>query len=57
MQSWWDDLGTPQLTPELKRRVVDEMQAALAGRSTESMETERDRVMLELLKSRSDAGS
>ncbi|SAL02257.1 3-hydroxyacyl-CoA dehydrogenase [Caballeronia calidae] len=56
MQSWWDDLGAPQLTPELQRKVVDEMKAALAGRSSESMETERDRVMLELLKARSAAG-
>ncbi|BBQ01028.1 hydroxyacyl-CoA dehydrogenase (plasmid) [Burkholderia sp. SFA1] len=54
MQSWWDDLGAPELTPELQRKVVDGMNAALDGRSRESMETERDRVMLELLKARRD---
>lgn len=56
MQSWWDDLGAPRLTPELSQKVVDEMKAALAGRSAESMEQERDRIILELLKAKGAAG-
>ncbi|MDR5745331.1 3-hydroxyacyl-CoA dehydrogenase NAD-binding domain-containing protein [Caballeronia sp. LZ029] len=52
MQDWWDDLGTPRLTPELQRKVVEEMKTALDGRSSASMETERDQVMLALLKAK-----
>lgn len=57
MQSWWDDLGAPKLTPELTQQVVDGTKAELAGRLSASIEAERDGLILGLMKAKSAAKS
>jgi 3-hydroxyacyl-CoA dehydrogenase len=45
----WDDLGRPELTPELQAALIRGVQAEAAGRSLEELARERDRVVLGLL--------
>lgn len=54
MQAWWDDLGHPELTPELQRKLVAGVQSEASGRSLASLATERDQqlgAILALLRS------
>jgi 3-hydroxyacyl-CoA dehydrogenase len=46
---WWDDLGDPEVTPALQRKVIAETEAAAGGRSIDELARERDAVLLELL--------
>lgn len=48
----WADLRTPELTPELRERLVAGVDAAAHGRSIEELETERDAAILALLRAR-----
>jgi carnitine 3-dehydrogenase len=52
MQSWWDDLGTPALTPELRRKLVEGIADESNGRSIAELEAERDAHLIALLGSR-----
>jgi len=51
-ESWWADLGTPKLTPEVIARLVAGVAELAAGRSAESLAAERDEVILQILESR-----
>lgn len=55
MEAWWDDLGSPKLTPELIQQVVDGVQAELGSRTIASIEATRDRLIRDLLNARRDA--
>jgi 3-hydroxyacyl-CoA dehydrogenase len=57
IESWWDDLGTPVLTPELKQKVVDGIDAELATRSDTQITTERDELILAMLRAKAAAAS
>jgi hypothetical protein len=57
IESWWDDLGTPVLTPELKQKVVDGIDAELANRSDTQITTERDELILAMLRAKAAAAS
>lgn len=46
---WWDTLGEPVLTPELKERLVAGVKAEAAGRSITELERQRDQLLLGLL--------
>jgi 3-hydroxyacyl-CoA dehydrogenase len=46
---WWDDLGRPVLTPELKDRLIDGVKAEAAGRTIVELEKQRDDLLLQLL--------
>ena len=48
-ESWWADLGTPQLTPEVKRKLIESVEAENAGRCVAELAAERDRRLLALL--------
>lgn len=48
-ESWWADLGSPVLTPELKAALIDGVEKEAAGRSVEELERERDRLLLGLI--------
>ncbi|MEX0922164.1 MAG: 3-hydroxyacyl-CoA dehydrogenase NAD-binding domain-containing protein [Rhodovibrionaceae bacterium] len=48
-ESWWDDLGSPRLTPEVKRALLESVEAENAGRSVAELAAERDRRLLALL--------
>jgi carnitine 3-dehydrogenase len=50
MQSWWDDLGTPSLTPEIRQKLVAGVAAETEGRSIAGIAHERDRFLVEVQK-------
>jgi carnitine 3-dehydrogenase len=49
MQSWWQTLGEPALTPEVCSALAEGVAAEAAGRSIADLEAERDRRLVELL--------
>jgi carnitine 3-dehydrogenase len=49
MESWWDDLGNPQLTPELCAALAEGVAAEAGGRDIAALEAERDRFLVDLL--------
>jgi carnitine 3-dehydrogenase len=49
MESWWDDLGAPQMTPALQRRIIDGVAEEADGRSIADLAAERDRCLVALL--------
>lgn len=60
ISGWWEDLGKPELTPEIKDMLVAGVDEAIAGRSFEALVAERDLKLLALLDvlglARDDAG-
>jgi 3-hydroxyacyl-CoA dehydrogenase len=52
MTAWWKVLGSPVLTPEVQRKLVDSVHAEVGSRSIEDMEAERDEMLLGLLEIR-----
>jgi 3-hydroxyacyl-CoA dehydrogenase len=50
--AWWGVLGNPQITPELRSKVTAGVMAEVAGRSIETLSTQRDRELMGLLKVR-----
>jgi 3-hydroxyacyl-CoA dehydrogenase len=55
MVEWWDDLGTPALTPELIHKLVAGVEDELGGREVE-VTAVRDRALRELLASKARLG-
>jgi 3-hydroxyacyl-CoA dehydrogenase len=49
-------LGTPNITPELKQKVIDGVTREAAGRSVDRLGQEENRVLIGLLKLREEAG-
>jgi hypothetical protein len=49
MESWWQDLGQPRLTPALREKLVTEVKAAVVARSVDELAGERDRLLIEIL--------
>lgn len=49
MQAWWDDLGDPRLTPEVRHALVEGVEAETAGRSPAELARLRDARLLQLL--------
>lgn len=49
IETWWRDMRDVSLTPEVKARLIDGVDAESAGRSVETLAAERDRRLLELL--------
>ncbi|WP_438479378.1 3-hydroxyacyl-CoA dehydrogenase NAD-binding domain-containing protein [Oleiharenicola lentus] len=49
---WWQDLGSPELTPEVQAKLIAGVNAEAAGRSINELEAERNRLLLGLLKLR-----
>lgn len=54
---WWDDLGQPVLTPELKDRLIEGVKAEAAGRTIAELEKQRDDLLIQLLALRARADS
>lgn len=54
---WWDDLGHPVLTPELKDRLIEGVKAEAAGRTIAELEKQRDDLLIQLLALRARADS
>ncbi|RRH76624.1 3-hydroxyacyl-CoA dehydrogenase family protein [Falsigemmobacter faecalis] len=49
MQSWWDDLGRPDLTPGVRAKIAEGVSAMLAGQSISDLAATRDRAILAAL--------
>lgn len=49
VEGWWDDLGTPDMTPELQARLVGGVEAAAGGRSIAELAALRDRLLTQII--------
>jgi 3-hydroxyacyl-CoA dehydrogenase len=54
MTASWKTLGTPVLTPEVQKKLVDSVHAEVGSRSIEELEAERDEILLRLLEPRTN---
>ncbi|MGU7779056.1 3-hydroxyacyl-CoA dehydrogenase NAD-binding domain-containing protein [Burkholderia sp. PU8-34] len=54
MTAWWSVLGTPQITPELRQKVIAGVKDEVAGQSIDQLAARRDKVLLGLLSLRRD---
>jgi carnitine 3-dehydrogenase len=52
MTTWWDSLGSPKLTDEVKQKLVAGVEAETRGRSIAELERERDAFLVSVLAAR-----
>ena len=52
MTAWWKTLGSPVLTPEVQKKLIDSVHAEAGSRSIGELEAERDEVLLGLIELR-----
>jgi 3-hydroxyacyl-CoA dehydrogenase len=52
MTAWWKTLGSPVLTAEVKKKLIDSVHAEVGSRSIEELEAERDDILIGLLELR-----
>ena len=52
MTAWWKTLGSPVLTPEAQKKLIDSVHAEVGSRTIEELEAERDEVLLGLIELR-----
>ncbi|MGF6261023.1 3-hydroxyacyl-CoA dehydrogenase [Paraburkholderia youngii] len=52
MTAWWRTLGSPVLTPEVQKTLIDSVHAEIGSRSIEELEAKRDEILLGLLELR-----
>jgi carnitine 3-dehydrogenase len=60
MAAWWKTLGSPEMTPEFQRKLIDSVHAEVGSRTIEELETERDELLIglvELRNKRSETGT
>ncbi|GLS34375.1 3-hydroxyacyl-CoA dehydrogenase [Mesorhizobium albiziae] len=55
MTASWKSLGSPVLTPEVQKRLIDSVHAEVGSRTVEELEAERDELLLGLLELRAKA--
>src|SRR5262249_36223045 len=57
--AWWKVLGSPQLTPDVQRKLIDGLHAEIGSRSIDDLAAERDEILLGLLelRMRDDGGA
>src|ERR1700745_876574 len=55
MTAWWKVLGSPQLTPEVQKKLIDDVHAEVGSRSISELEAQRDEVLLGLPELRAEA--
>ena len=56
MTAWGKVLGWPQLTPEVRQKLIDGVHAEVGSHSVDELAAERDEVPLGLLELRTKAG-
>jgi carnitine 3-dehydrogenase len=49
MEAWWESLGQPRLTAEIRDVIAGGVIAEAAGRTLEELAAERDRLLVEIL--------
>jgi 3-hydroxyacyl-CoA dehydrogenase len=52
MTAWWKTLGSPALTPEVQKKLIDSVHAEVGSRTIGELEAERDEVLLGLIELR-----
>src|SRR6202171_2184464 len=52
MTAWWKTLGSPELTPEVQRKLIDGLHAEVGSRSIDELAAQRDEVLLGVLELR-----
>lgn len=52
MENWWDDLGAPRITEELKQKLVAGVEAELGGKRQSMLGAERDRLLVDLIEAK-----
>ncbi|GGF49247.1 hydroxyacyl-CoA dehydrogenase [Aliidongia dinghuensis] len=52
MMAWWKTLGSPELTPEVQKKLIDSVHAEVGSRTVEELEADRDAVLMGLLELR-----
>jgi len=57
MTAWWKVLGSPVLTPEVQKKLIDSVHAEVGSRSIEDLAAERDEMLLGLLELRTKTTS
>jgi 3-hydroxyacyl-CoA dehydrogenase len=55
MSAWWKVLGSPVLTPELQKKLIDGVHAEAGSRSIDELAGKRDEILLGLLELRLQA--
>jgi 3-hydroxyacyl-CoA dehydrogenase len=55
MTAWWKTLGSPALTPEVQKKLIDSVHAEVGSRTIEELEAERDEILLGLIELRTKA--
>jgi 3-hydroxyacyl-CoA dehydrogenase len=55
MTTWWKVLGTPELTPEVQKKLIEGVHAEVGSRSIDQLASERDEILLGLLELRNKA--
>jgi 3-hydroxyacyl-CoA dehydrogenase len=56
MTAWWKTLGSPVLTPEVQKKLIDGVHAEAGSRTIQELEAERDEVLLGLIELRNKVG-
>ena len=52
MTAWWKTLGSPELTPAVRQKLIAGLREEVGSRSIAELEAERDEVLLRLLEAR-----
>src|SRR5215813_27950 len=52
MTAWWKTLGSPVLTPEVQKKLIESVHAEVGSRSIAELEAERDEILLGLIELR-----
>jgi 3-hydroxyacyl-CoA dehydrogenase len=52
MTAWWKTLGSPVLSPEVEKKLINSVHAEVGSRTIEELEAERDEVLLGLIELR-----
>jgi 3-hydroxyacyl-CoA dehydrogenase len=55
LTAWWKTLGSPVLTPEVQKKLIDSVNAEVGSRSIEELAAERDEILLGLIQLRARA--
>ena len=56
MTAWWNVLGSPVLTPEVQKKLIDSVHAEVGSRSIGQLAAERDELLLGLIELRNRVG-
>jgi len=57
MTAWWKTLGSPVLTPDVQKTLIDSVHAEAGSRSIDQLAAERDEVLLGLIELRKKAAT